>query len=98
MGDVVTLPRARRQGPSRTSRLGNPNANLSGPLRPLAACCATCAIFDEHGPVARHDLDLLTQRVAHIELAHCNIGYDGQWIAEHQPQRPEQHTDSNDRE
>ena len=53
MGDVLTFPRAKRQGPSRTSRLGNPNANSSGPLRPLAACRATCAIFDEHCPFAR---------------------------------------------
>ena len=41
MGDVVTF------------RVRDPNANLGGPLRPLAACGATCAIFDEHGPVAR---------------------------------------------
>jgi hypothetical protein len=42
--------------------------------------------------------DLLAQRLSHVELADCDIYYDGQRIAEHQPQRPEEHTESNDRE
>ena len=42
--------------------------------------------------------DLLAQRLSHVELADCDIDYDGQRIAEHQPQRPEEHTESNDRE